>query len=527
MKSFLMATTMSVALGLGLAGMANAQDRPRVSRTQGEAALEVMGLMENAGDALSYDRRRHRNGVFTFTNIVVQVPEAEGGEQEYESIHIGQMVVQSPRLNADGHVLMYAFEMEDISFHEDEASEGGDVLTIERVSLEQPNSSMSADFVEAFTSTNSDFDLSWENYEFGAFAIEGVHFSAPDAEAVEMEIDRMALNDFDQERLGRFELLGFDMNVDSSTGPVSFSLSEISADDFLTSAYADMMKAISSDAGEQQIMAAYQSASASHQLDMFSSIAVRGLRVALPGMTLSMDALTADMASIAGRTVAVADMGSLSLVPKIGHPEGMQIAGALGMLGYEELDVSMHSRTVYDEASGRMYSEGDNYIQLNDGFRLELSQDYTGYQAYLAALGNMSPNAGESDDPEVVMAELAELFGPLVVNNVNLRLTDLSILERAIDAGAAAQGQTPEQMRMGASAMVMMGMASAPPALSPELTSEAAAALSAFIGTGGSLIVDMSPNPALRIGDYFASFNAKDPDLGPLGLSVSHEPPAQ
>ena len=527
MKSFLLATTMSVALGFGLTGLASAQDRPRITRTQGEAALEVMGLMESADDALSYDRRRHRNGVFTFTNIVVQVPDAEEGEQKYESIQIGQMRVASPRLDDNGQVLMYAFEMEDISFHEDAASDSGDVLTIHRLSLEQPNSSMSADFVNAFTKTNSDFDMSWENYEFGSFAIEGIHFSAPDDESVEMAIDRMALNDFDQERLGRFELLGFEMNVDSSTGPISFAVSEVSADDFLTSAYSDVMKAISSEAEEQQIIAAYQSASASHQLDMFGSMAVRGLRVALPGMTLTMDALTADMASIAGRTVAAADLGSLLLTPKVGHPEGVQLANAIGMLGYDELEISMRSRIVYDEATERMYSEGDNYIQLNDGFRIELSQDFTGYQAYLTAMGNMSPNAGQSEDPEILFAEMAEMFGPLVVNNVNLRLTDLSILERAITAGAAAQNQTPEQMRMGASAMVMLGMASAPSEISPELTSEAASALSAFIASGGSLIVDMSPNPVLRLGDYFASFDAKDPDLDPLGLSVRHEPPTQ
>ena len=173
------------------------------------------------------------------------------------------------------------------------------------------------------------------------------------------------------------------------------------------------------------------------------------------------------------------------------------------------------------------YQKGDNYIQLNDGFRIELSQDFTGYQAYLTAMGNMSPSAGQSEDPEILFAEMAEMFGPLVVNNVNLRLTDLSILERAIAAGAAAQNQTPEQMRMGASAMVMLGMASAPSEISPELTSEAASALSAFIASGGSLIVDMSPNPVLRLGDYFASFDAKDPDLDPLGLSVRHEPPTQ
>ncbi len=39
---------------------------------------------------------------------------------------------------------------------------------------------------------------------------------------------RVALNDFDQDHLGRFEILGLNMNVFATSGPVNLSLEEIS-----------------------------------------------------------------------------------------------------------------------------------------------------------------------------------------------------------------------------------------------------------------------------------------------------------
>ena len=101
------------------------------------------------------------------------------------------------------------------------------------------------------------------------------------------------------------------------------------------------------------------------------------------------------------------------------------------------------------------------------------------------------------------------------------------MLERAIAAGAMAQGMTPDEMRAQASLMVAAGLLGAPPEIPRALLSEVATALTSFVNQGGALIIEMVPPQRLTIGDLLAQAEAEMFDFAALGLSVAAEPPAE
>ena len=173
---------------------------------------------------------------------------------------------------------------------------------------------------------------------------------------------------------------------------------------------------------------------------------------------------------------------------------------------------------VYDEAADRMYSTGENYLEIRDGLRLEFESDMSGYSAYLE---QMAQNGVLADEPEDQFAAM----GPLVINALSVRLEDLSLLDRALEAGASSQGVDKEQMRMQAGLLVGMGMMSAPPEIPRPLLSEFSTALTNFINQGGSMTITMSPEEPISVGELAMQADAGTVDLDALGLSVEAEAP--
>lgn len=542
MKHALMGAAIAALLtGLAPAGSAQAQHMSRLDRSAADQALAMIGLDQTDETRISFERSDFRSGVYTFTNVTFHytpdeddvivldeadadaTPAIETSDQAPQAIHAARMILDSPRLDAEGNLLLHRFTLEDIS-----ASEDQNHFSVDQVTLEAPNPEMSADLGRLLRGDETDDeDARWNLYRFGLLAMDGLTFSGNEAgEAVSIRLDRLAFSDYTAEALDRFEFLGLAIEADTEEGVVTADLAEISVNGLKTPSYSNLMEALAAGAEETELTAAYYAMDPEDQMDLFDRALVRDFNVVTPGLTVTLDQLVMTTQARNDRLEGHARMGSLRLVPDAAHATGAEIATAIGMLGYETLELSLESNTVYDPEAGRAYTTGENYLELHDGLRLDFAQDFGGYLEYLANMRGLSAQISQAETPEQTNELTLEAIAPLTINRIGLRLVDLSMLERAIGAGAASQGITPDEMRAQSGLMIAAGMMAVPPQVPRALLAEAAGALTSFVNQGGALVIEMVPPAPLTIGDLMAQAEAEAVDFTALGLSITAEPPA-
>jgi len=538
MKHALMGAAMAALLtGLAPAGSVQAQHMSRLDRSAADQAMAAIGLDRSDDTRISFERSDFRAGIYTFTNVTFHgTPDpdemeavkgevgddGEAGDPEFREVHAARMRLDSPRLDADGNLLLHGFELEGLS-----ASGAQSSFVIRQVLLERPNPAMSADLGRMLRGDEvEESDSRWDRYRFGLLAMDDLMVTGREADAAfQLHLDRLALRDYTTDTLGRFEFLGLALEGATEEGPVAASLAEFSVDGLKTSSYSGLMEALATGADEAGLSAAYYAADPEDQMDLFDRARIRGVDLEAPGVLLSLDELVMTMDRRQDGLRSHAHMGSLRLVPEPSSEAGAQLATAIGLLGYDELEMSLESNSVYDPRAGRAYTTGENYIQLHDGLRLEMAQDIGGYHQYLANIRGMSDRLAQTEDPDQSAALMLEALGPLSVNRIALRLQDLSLLDRAVRAGAAAQGITPEELRAQSGLMIAAGMMVAPPEMPQALVTEAATALTAFVSEGGTLMIEMAPPEALTIAELMAQLESKMFDFASLGLRISATPP--
>ncbi|WP_417469444.1 hypothetical protein [Maricaulis sp.] len=539
MKHALMGAAMAALLtGLAPAGTAQAQHMSRLDRSAADQAMEAIGLHRSDENRISFERSDFRAGIYTFTNVTFHYtpdPEAtdtdkgaaadDTGVQDPEprEIHADRMRLDSPRLDANGNLLLHGFELEGLSESDAQSS-----FLIRQMRLERPNPEMSADLGRMLRGDEVEETGSrWDLYRFGLLAMDDLTVTGSETDAAfELHLDRLAFRDYTTDTLGRFEFLGLAVQGQSEGEPVTASLAEISVDGLKTSSYSGLMEALAAGADEAELSAAYYAADPEDQMDMFDRAQIRGFDLEAPGISSTLDEIVMTMDRRHDGIWSHVHMGSLRLVPDSAAEAGAQLASAIGLLGYDELEMSLESNTVYDPEAGRAYTTGENYIQLRDGLRLDMVQDFGGYHQYLANIRAMSDRLAQTEDPDQSAALVLEALGPLSINRIALRLQDLSMLDRAIKAGAAAQGMTPEELRAQSGLMIAAGMMAAPPELPQALVTEAATALTSFVNQGGTLVIEMAPPELLTIADLMAQVESKMFDFTALGLRIAAEPPA-
>lgn len=514
------AAAASVAVYMLPAGSVEAQ-----SRAAAEAAMERMGL-DGGQDGFTYDSASFRGGRYILNDVTFSDinDEGDGGP---DSVQVDRMIFDTLRLDSDGEVLFDGLALEGI-IATDETD--GTVIRLDRISLDGPNAVMTHDFGRAVAGENGDdYEPDWNLYEFEGFAIEGLTGNGEeDGNPFEFSLAQFVVEQYSRVELGRLAMLGFAFSGADETGEdVTVNLGEMSIIGFQTAAYADMMDAAAAGADEDAVMQAYYQSAFLSPVDIYDRFAVRDILVEASGVHFSMDHLTAAMERSGSRITSTAELGSAMLIPDPSKPAGAQLAMGLGMLGYEQLELRMQANSVYDEDTGRSYTMGENYIELTDGLRIEMGQDMSGFNEYLANMPDAMETLSTVDESDTAaqMDAMVNLMGPLLINNMSMRFVDLSLLDRALEAGAAAQGVTKDELRVQAGAMMGMGLMAAPPEIPRPVLAELSSALTNFVNQGGSLTVDMTPPEPLSIGQMMVDIEAGTFDYNALGLSFTSEAP--
>ncbi|WP_203290993.1 hypothetical protein [Maricaulis parjimensis] len=506
------------------------------SRAAAEAAMEQLGIADNSGfdGRMTYGEANWSNGRYILSDVVLSFPDSETDDEaeegdyefgnEFETARIERMIFDMPRLDDSGSAIFDGWAVEGMQAVDGDSS---DVMRIGYLGASGINAEMAQDLVRAITRGDESFEPDWESWRFEDLRLEGLEVESEEAgQPTRMSLAQFALHDHTDLELGQFIISGFTLDGPGDSGPIAFRLDEFSVTGFKTEAYSDLMSVIAAGGSEDDVMSAYYQSILSPQMDLFDQFAVRGLLVDAEGVHVALDNLTAQIHQRGSRYISEMTLDSMRLIPDATKQAGAQLAMALGMLGYENLELSMASNGVYDEATGRAWSEGENYVQLHEGLRLEIEQNFSGYDAYYANLPSVISDMEAAGDNEALQAELSmDMMRPIILHNFTLRLVDLSLLERALEAGAAAQGITTDELRMQAGAMVGMGMMSAPPEIPRPLLSQLSGALTNFINTGGTLTIDATPPEPISFGAILEEIEAGTFDYNDLGLSFTTEAP--
>jgi len=498
------------------------------SRADAEAALTRMGLLGGETDGFSYDRADWSGGRYILSGVVVTDLDVDNKGADIDAsgdIRIDRMIFDAPRIDANDDVIFDGLAIEGLSMEE---ADGG-LVRMARMAVEGPNAVMAADLARMF-SGDEDFEPDWSAYRFDALGFERFDAEGEGEEGpYDVAVEEFVLQDYGDIELGRLALTGVSVDAAAENGPASFRLDELTLTGFRSSAYSELMETIAAGGDEDAVMEAYYRTAFTPQLDLFDRFALRGLAGEAEGISFVLDNLVGTADKTGSRYTYSIGLDSFRLVPDAAQPAGAQVATALGMLGYERVEMSLAANTVYDESTGRARTVGDNYIELHDGLRIEMTQDLGGYNEYYAALPAAAEALQEEAGDEKAAAEQADammqLMAPIVLHEMSMRIIDLSLLDRGLEAGAAAQGITTEELRMQTAAMIGVGLLSAPPEVPRPLLTQVSEALTAFINQGGSLTVRANPPDPISVGVMAEQVEAGTFDYNALGLSVTAEAP--
>lgn len=521
------------------------------SRADAEAAMAQMGLSGN--ENITYGGTEWSQGRYILTDVVIRIPGDEEDEEEnaaeaetgsggkapktpgldaemdvdidFDEIHVERMIFDALRIGDSQQVTFDGFALDGLSAEEPVEQSS---MRIEHFGVEGPNEAFIADLVRSFSGETEGADSNWDEYRFETFGVEGLQISGDDGDGlVEIGLEQFSMQNYSDLELGRMALVGLSVDAPTESGSrAQFRVGEVSMTGFKTQAYSELMGALADGEDENAVMAAYYRSAFAPQLDLFDRFEMRDIALDAEGVNFVLDNLTGQINRAGSRYVSTVELDSARLVPDASQQAGASLATALGMLGYENLEFSMAAHSVYDEATGRMQTVGDNYIQLRDGLRIEFEQDFGGYDEYFAMLPSLAAAMPDDMADQSAQTDLVtQIMAPIVLHNMTLRLIDMSLLDRALDAGAAAQGITKDELRVQAGAMLGVGLMTAPPEVPRPLLAQLSTALTNFVNQGGSLTVTAAPAEPLSIGTMMERAEAGTFDYNALGLSFTAEAP--
>lgn len=499
-----------------------------------ESAISQLGISQS--EKLSFESARFEGGNYVITNLVIHdlndESEASGEdlpdgktlsennvELGADELHIARMELGSPRLDADGNLLLSSFSLTDIRAEDEEDSSSA---RLDGFVIDRPNAAMSADIGRLLMGELDDEDdTDWSEYAFASFSITG--FQADDLDGddpTSVSFDTLTLSGMQDGDTASFAFNNLVVTGTEEGAPIEVRLGEISVDGMKTDDYSAFFSALNDD-GAGDFANAYSSSFLSNPFGAYEEFAMRDFLLNAGGVHMSMDFLTADVRERGDRYIASSELGSFVFRADPASEAGAQIAMGLGMLGYEQLELRAAGNSIYDTSEDRMYTEGENYLEIVDGMRIDFHSDVSGYGAYLentAELIGQDPDA--ANDPEAAIA----LMAPLMINSLTMSIEDRSILDRALEAGAASQGVDKEQMRMQAGLLIGMGLMSAPPEVPRPFLTELSTAVTSFINQGGTLTVSMDPDAPVGIASLVEQAESGAFDYEALGLRVEASP---
>lgn len=321
----------------------------------------------------------------------------------------------------------------------------------------------------------------------------------------EMTILRLVSSFYSMFRIGSFDMMGFDIDVNDTENGTQFAaqldsfrladlwsvgLGELSFKGFFSEGEGNRIQMDLfqlKDIGFPTLAALMDAERASEEMDIKAIIAAlptlglieaSGIDVNIkdePGFKLGLSRL--EMGDFIGRlpTRVSSTLENLEFNVADLEAEGREV---FEKMGYERINLSYVLSLIWDEASEILSLESRN--ALDDGGTLNAAVE----------IGSVPRSVFE--DPETAQNALAFL----TFNAASMVFDDNSIVDRAIEATASDQGKSADQLKqelLGALPFVMGALNK------PDFVDEVAAAVSKLLSEGGSLTATAQPDQPVSV----------------------------
>jgi len=454
-------------------------------------ALAAMSLTESGAGVLSFAGSTTDGATATFTDLTIT------GE---DAVKVGSLVLEG--LDMDGGSANFGkMSLNDITISE----EGEDVdIKLSSIELINPSPELAGWLAASLNGQEAPFPAA-DKIVFDSWSMNGLSgdFADSDAEGT-FGIDKIEIRDMVDLKAAKAVISGLKVNGSDSADGMDFDLSLGSVT--ASNVDAKFLQAIQDNVDDEDaMMSAIMQVAYDNPMepgyDMFSlddlSIDVSGASFAIPSLVAAVER------NAAGQPVKfVTEPYSMTLeADGAGGEVGEALLQGLSVIGYEKIEMKGASIASYDPDTDIVsFDAGANYLELVDGAKFSMGGKIEGYSSYAkeaaTAFNFEDLAAGAEPDPMAMTAAM----GKLTFHNFELSIADDSLLDRAFNAAATAQGADPAEMK----SQIGMGLAMAPmmaqgSGVDMALVTEATTALSKFVSDGGTLTLKLAPEAPLSV----------------------------
>lgn len=350
-----------------------------------------------------------------------------------------------------------------------------------------------------------------------------------DGTSADMSIASIDFGSAGQNRLGVAALKGLSVDVDDPNEDATFNLrlGSISVAGAQTGIINALSEAAEADVDEDEAAAAILGQLYANPVDPgFDRFELSDLAFEGEGVNFSLPTLD----SFVNRRADGEPVGfvtepyniTLSADPE-GGEAGSELAGALGMIGFETIELTGKGKASYDPDADRLtLAAGDNTLELKDGFSMKFGGDFGGYKAYGAALQNLDfAEMAEGGEPDP--AFMQDALSALALHGLEIEIDDNSMVDRIFNLVAAQSGEDPQAVRNQAVGMIGMApMMAGGMGIDMNIVTEATTALTAFLQSPGTLSIKLDPEAPLSAETFAAMEDPSALTKETLGFSMSH-----
>lgn len=460
--------------------------------SEATAALTAFSMQETGSGRVSFASKDVSGANATFSDVVITV------EEDETPIRAESLEFVGLEMTDDGASFSQMTLSGITVSPEDEDGQIG----INQIQLTNPSPQLAAWVGSLFGEGEPGELPSGDALSFDGLSLAGLSLSGEDLDELQrFEIGKIDLRGMGPEKLAAMviEDFAFDARDESDDMDVSFSVKSMQ----VAGAGMQFINALRNSDDEEAMMQSLMAMTTSNPGDPgYDTVLVDALAANVGGVAFSLPSMEAGVTRN-GAGQAVRGVTKPFEMTVTADPEGTlgsQLAGQLGLMGYEQLTFRAAQDVAIDPENDAITSQArGNYLELVDGFRLSGGGKISGLTEYNRRLAELSLSGEADTDPTAML----DAFSTLSLYNMEITLEDNSIMERAFTAIAAMSGDTPENIKGQAQLSlgflpVMAGQSGIDPAILTELSG----ALSTFLAEPGTLTLKLDPASPIT-GDTF------------------------
>ncbi len=375
--------------------------------------------------------------------------------------------------------------------------------SIDRLILSQPHPAMAArilngiSHIESLDDLDMDIELEDGEFGFGAMLLQGLDMKSGDGV---MRVNTLGWGQDDTTGKGAFvakniSFTGMDKKNDF---PVTMSLKSASARDI-----------------DARVMKKMQDGAKGNMANGFNPLQSMYGNIKVEDFKLSADTFSINLEGIAAKTTTKGKITTEQQILKPltisfnGKPSDPQIGkayNAFADMGFDHMEFTGGATKIMNAKTDKMTVKDANFA-LKDGFNLA-------YDLKASGLGAMA-NASDGD--------MSDAMDDMTIEQMNLRFTDYSFVDKAIKFAAKMQGSNAALMRMQAKGGLMLLPAMGETPAQKQLLSDVATAAGKFIDDGGTLVIGVNPETPMSVSELQSMGQRPDKAMDQLGITISHQ----